>query len=244
MQLRWTKQARRQTTTERLRTPSPNPLPPPSSSQSSSQRTRTTGSSRSSNAEGPLTPSASWRCPPRDASAVAAAMAPSNPGVVVVVTAPSDPPGLSAVIATDALPYHGLGGPGAGVNPATSITVVDGHTTTMMVANPMPAADEAPPPRPQPSPTTPTTIQCTDPDPNAPAPDDTAVTTPSASDAAPRSLPGMAHPPTTSTGLDRHGTAARIKHRTRAPGPWRPRHGGTPHSVRRCRQDDAGNCRS
>ena len=94
---------------------------------------------------------------PRDASAVAAAMAASNPGVVVVVTDPSDPPGLSAVIATDALPDHGLGGPGAGVDPATSITVVDGHTTTMMVANPMPAVDEAPPPRPQPPPTTPTT---------------------------------------------------------------------------------------
>ena len=85
---------------------------------------------------GTVDPISFMEVPPRDASAVATAMAPSNPGVVVVVTDPSDPPGLSAVIATDALPDHGLGGPGAGVNPATSITVVDGHTTTMMVANP------------------------------------------------------------------------------------------------------------
>ena len=85
-------------------------------------------------------------------------MAAAIPGVIVVVTDPDDPPGLAAVIAIDALPDHGLGGPGAGVNPATSTTVVYGQTTTMMVDNPMPPDDEAPQPQPPPPPTTPTPI--------------------------------------------------------------------------------------
>ena len=138
--------------------------------------------------------------------------------------APNDPPGLAAVIATDTLPDHGLGGPGAGgENPAMSAIVMAGQTTTLMVGNPVPPDNGAPPPQPPPPPTTPTPVP-------TPTPTHLHPTTPPQQPRPPATpphthpLPGMAHPPTMppaacATGLDRHGATTRIEHRTRSPWP-------------------------
>ena len=102
--------------------------------------------------------------PPLAADAAAAQMAADLPGTIIVVSNPGDPPGLAAVIATDALPDNGHGGPAIETAPSNSIAIIGSPTQRhyVTIVNPTPPCWDAARPAgaqpPWPPPTTPTPV--------------------------------------------------------------------------------------
>ena len=102
--------------------------------------------------------------PPLAADAAAAQMAADLPGTIIVVSNPGDPPGLAAVIATDALPDNGHGSPAIETAPASSIAIIGSPTQRhyLTIVNPTPPCWDAARPAgaqpPWPPPTTPTPV--------------------------------------------------------------------------------------